>query len=115
MVCEYLHNTNLLSPDLGQKLRKKIVTKNNNRNKIILDFAGYDYMSSSFLNQALGYILINKKWSIREFKKNIKWINVNKDDKLDFDLALENARNKLRLIQNNIDPEKFFREHLPAC
>ena len=113
-VCDYLENSHLLSPDKGKELRKKVLDLLNRSESIILDFDGYEYISSSFVNEVLGKVLIEKKWTGEELKRRVKWENLSEDDETDFLISIENAETKLQLIQNNIDPDEFYRANIPA-
>ena len=114
MVCEFLKTTHLLSPEKGKQLRDNILSLMEESDLIVLDFDGYEYISSSFFNEALGKILIEKKLTAGKLKQIIQWKNISEDDEIDILLSLENAEIKLRLIQRKIDPEEFYRANLPA-
>lgn len=113
-VCEYLNTTHLLSPDKGKVLRDVILKKLANLDKVTIDFEGYEYLSSSFLNEAIGNIIIEQKLSSKNFKERILWKNLSKDDEIDLLLAIENAETRLELVKKKIDPDEFYRSTLPA-
>ena len=113
-VCDFLKTSHLLSPDNGKKLRENVVEGLSTNDSVELDFQGYEYISSSFLNEILGKLLIDNQWSIGEIKQQVKWINISEDDETDFSIALENAETRLKLIKKNINPEEFYRKQLPA-
>lgn len=113
-VCEYLKTSHLLSPDKGKVLKEEIDRLLLDNDQVVLDFQGYEYISSSFLNESFGKLIIENKWSLKDFKERITWKNISEDDETDFLIALNNAETRLNLIINNIDPEKFYRTNLPT-
>ena len=112
-VCCHLQTSALLSPDKGKALYQEISRILAKNNHVILDFQGCEYLSSSFLNEAIGKQLINNQWSAAEIREKICWQNLSEDDEIDLDVAIENAETKLHLIQNDINPEDFYNTNLP--
>ena len=86
----------------------------NNNEEITLNFEGYDYISSSFLNESVGKLIIDQELSVDELKDRIKWENISEEDETDFQIAIENAKTRLHLLKNNIDPEEFYKANLPT-
>lgn len=113
-VCELLKTHNLLSPDKGKELRHKILSLLKKNKEIILNFEGYKYISTTFRNESIGKLIVDKELSDDELTSRIKWENISEDDETDFQIAIENAKTRLHLIENNIDPEEFYRANLPT-
>lgn len=113
IVCELLQTTSLLSPDKGRELTEKIRECLQDDADVMLDFRECEYLSSSFLNEAIGKQLIENQWTAAEFKARIQWQNLSEDAEIDLALSLENAETKLHLIRNDIDPEEFYNNNLP--
>jgi hypothetical protein len=113
-VCEFLNTSHLLSPDRGKVLKEEIERLLLDNEQVNLDFRGYEYISSSFLNESFGKLIIEKEWTLENFQEKITWKNISEDDETDFLIALNNAETRLNLIKNNIDPEKFYRTNLPT-
>lgn len=112
-VCEFLKTNNLLALEKGEELRHKILNLLQNNKEIILDFEGYDYISSSFLNESIGKLIVDQELSVGELMSRVKLENISEDDEIDFQIAIENAKTRLHLIKSNIDPEEFYRANLP--
>jgi len=111
-VCEFLNTNNLLAPDKGRQLRHKILSLLKGNKEIALNFDGYNYISSSFLNESIGKLIVDQELSVDELTSIIKWENISEDDETDFQIAIENAKTRLHLVKNDIDPEEFYRANL---
>ncbi len=113
-VCEFLKTNNLLAPDKGKELRHKILSLLKDNKETTLNFDSYNYISSAFLNESIGKLIVDQKLSVDELTSRVKWENISEDDETDFLIAIENAKTRLHLIENNIDPEEFYRTNLPT-
>jgi hypothetical protein len=113
-VCALLKTSNLLAPEKGETLRESIIQALKESSKVILDFEGYEYISSTFLNESIGKLLIDTKWSKEKLLKKISWCNLADDDETDILIAIENAETRLYLLKNNINLEEFYRSNLPT-
>lgn len=113
-VCQYIGTPNLLSPNKGMRLRNKIMGNLKEHISVTLDFSGYKYISSSFLNEAIGKLCFEMNWNLDTFKKKIRWKNLLEDDELDILIAVENSQTKLFLKKNNMNQQKFYQSTLPA-
>lgn len=111
-VCEFLGTVNLLAPNKGQELKNKITLLLCSKQTVTLDFSGYKYLASSFLNEAIGRLIIENQWNSAAFKEKVKWINISEDDEVDIELSIENAKTKLYLIKNKIDERQFYQANL---
>jgi hypothetical protein len=79
-----------------------------------IDFAGYKFLSSAFLNHAFGQLCIDLNWTSDAFKKNIRIIGLDEDDMQDVELAIENAQTRIQLLKRGIQPEQYFAQHITA-
>ena len=110
-IVEILGTPVLLAPDKGERVRKEIERVNE---EVIVDFEGYQFVSSTFLNHAFGQLCIDKGWTADVFSKRVKIQNLQEDDVDELSLAIDNAAMRLTMIRNGIDPKAFFATHLPA-
>ena len=114
-VVDILSTPVFLSPDKGVKVREiieralGIITPG-----VTIDFAGYEFISSTFLNHAFGQLCIDHEWSTQDFESKVHVINLHEDDVDELQLALDNAQSRRELSKNGINPEQFFAAHLPA-
>lgn len=108
-VVEILGDPVLLAPDKGERIRKEI---EHSKDPVIVDFDGYQFLSSTFLNHAFGQLCINNCWPAATFHEAVKVVNLQDDDIDELDLTIGNAEMRLGMIQKGIDPLEFFATHM---
>ena len=113
-VCDLVETADLLSPKKGDLLRKKISDLLKSNDEVCLDFKNYESLSSSFLNESIGKLIIENEWSPKKSKKMLSWKNLNEDDEVGIEIAIENAKTKLYLIKNKINQAEFYQQNIPA-
>lgn len=101
-------SSSLLSSQKGITLYEELKNFLNEHNQLILDFAGYEYLSSIFINRSFGQLCVDKGWNIDELYKHIELKNVSDEDLASIELAVSNANHRHHLISQNIDPEKYY-------
>jgi len=114
-VCDLLGTENLLSPNKGKVLKEEILRILSLQETVVLDFTGYKYIASSFINESIGNLCIQNHWSKKTLLKKVNWINLSEDDEIDILIAIENAQTKIYLIKEKIPQDKFYQENLHAC
>jgi hypothetical protein len=114
-VTELLETTCLLAPEKGALLASEI------RNSlgffshaVVVDFAGYQFLSSAFLNHAFGQLCIDEDWDIEDFRKKISVKGLDEDDLNELELAIDNAEVRRKLMKKGIDPEEYYSRRIPA-
>jgi hypothetical protein len=114
VVCDMLQTNDLLSPRQGEVLRNKIIQQLELNNSVCLDFINYKSLSSSFLNEVIGKLIIQNNWTPAIFKEKVLWKNIDEDDQNTIEMAIDNAKTKLYLINNKIDQAEFYQRNLPT-
>jgi hypothetical protein len=114
-VCDFLGIENLLSPNKGKVLREEILRILSLQDTVVSDFDGYKYISGSFVNESIGKLCIQNRWSEKTLRKKVTWKNLSDDDEIDILIAIENAQTKIYLIDKNIPQDQFYQQNLHAC
>lgn len=73
-VREYINGDTAVSYEDGKKCYEEIIRKIDNREEIILDFEGIDYVITAFLNPIIGDLILEKGVDIM---KTINILNAN--------------------------------------
>lgn len=107
-IVELIGNPVLLSPDKAEVLFYTLMTYTFDKNKIVVDFDGYKFLSSTFLNNSFGKIILDLGLNKENYNKKITVKNIRKDDMVDYNLALDNAFTKSKWLSKGIDPQKFY-------
>lgn len=113
-VTELLGTPVLLAPEKGGELASYI--KNSLgffSPSVEVDFNGYQFLSSAFLNHAFGQICIDEDWDLQKFSKKVTVKGLDEDDQDDLALALDNAQLRRKLLKEGISVEDFFSK-IPA-
>lgn len=114
-VTRLFDNPVLLAPEKGEELCKKIRAGLKKFDTVKVDFAGYEFLSSAFLNRAFGQLCIDLDMSMQEFEKKVEILNLNEDDTEDLALAIDNAQFRRKLIKQGVtDIGEYFASRLPA-
>lgn len=113
-VVEVVGNPCLLAPDKGTQLASEIQKSLRRNSKVGVDFAGYEFLSSSFLNQAFGQLCLDLDWDTKAFFRKVKVIGLQEDDLEELKLAVDNAQTRRTLVKKGISPQEYFAARLPA-
>ena len=112
-VVSLLDSTSLLSSDKGKVLLDSIVQNlKSSGKKLIIDFSGYEYLSSTLLNHSFGELIIAKNWTMDDLNSNIEIIKLSHDDYEDLELCIFNARQRKKMIDNGQRPEEVYSRYM---
>ena len=109
-----LNTTVLLSTDKGKSLFNFLVNELANNTKIILDFSEYSFISSTFLNNSFGDLIIHFNWDLNSLFEHLEIIGLSEDDFEDLILSVSNARYKKDLIDKGLNPEEIYSNYTTA-
>lgn len=109
-VVEIVNNPVLLASDKGDKLYRHIKKALGAKpfKEITLDFEGYKFLSSTFLNHAFGQLCIDLKISEKQFFNKIKFVKLDEDDLEEVTLSVLNAQLRRGIIRKGHDEKKFY-------
>ncbi len=113
-VVNLLNSPCLLASEKGVSLSEEIKINLAKYNKVKVDFSGYKFISSTFLNNAFGQLCIELSMSKEEFNENIFIIGLDEDDEDEIELTIENAQMKRKLIDKDIDFKELSKTMIPA-
>lgn len=113
-VVSLVGNPCLLSPDKGTILLKAINEVVKNENSVVTDFTGYEFLSSTFLNHSFGQLCIDNDWDDAILKKKVIITGMEEDDLDEVALTIHNAQVRRNLLHQNISPEQYYSERIPA-
>jgi hypothetical protein len=113
-VVEVVGNPCLLAPDKGALLASEIQRALRRSPKVHVDFSGYEFLSSSFLNQAFGQLCLDLDWDTKAFFRKVKITGLQEDDLDELELAIDNAQTRRALVKKGITPQEYFSARLPA-
>jgi STAS-like domain of unknown function (DUF4325) len=103
----------LLSSEKGKILLENILKSlDNSGSKVVIDFSGYEYLSSSFLNHSFGELIILKNWSMEDFNSNLEIINLMEDDMEDLNLSVFNAIQRKKMLDKGLNPEDVYNHYM---
>jgi hypothetical protein len=111
-VIEVVGSPVLLSQDKGNLLKAAMKTALQSSPHIVVDFAGYQFLSTMFLNFSFGSLCLEKDWSEDEFSTAIEVRNLEESDRDDLRLSLYNAQKRRELRRDNIDVVKFYEDNV---
>ncbi|MES2764463.1 MAG: STAS-like domain-containing protein [Bacteroidota bacterium] len=106
-VIELLDSPVLLAPDKGLHLLSEIEKQIKNLGKIKLDFSGYQFLSSTFLNHSFGKYCLNNELSKSKFFERIEIVGLSDDDLEEVEDVVYNAEMKWKLIRKGHNPDNF--------
>ncbi len=114
-VVDLLGTPCLLAPELGQSLAARIKDSLGLfSSSVKVDFEGYQFLSSAFLNHAFGQICIDEDWDTPKFEKKVSVVGLQEDDLDEMRLAVDNAQARRNMIRQGISPETYYSAHLGA-
>lgn len=109
-IVEILDSPVLLASEKGDKLyrllKKAIGTKP--FKEITLDFEGYRFLSSTFLNHSFGQLCIDLKLSEKQFFNKIRFNNIDEDDLDEVKLCVLNAQMRRDILRKGHDEKKIY-------
>lgn len=111
-VISILSSNSLLTAEKGKELLSAIEKGLNSSSSIIIDFSGFSFLSSSFLNNSFGQLALDRNWEFDTLKKHIQFNGIDEDDLEEIELAVFNALSRRNLINKGIDPQAFYSAHL---
>lgn len=112
-VVELLGTPCLLAPERGIQLAAEIKKSIGFLSRVEVDFTGYEFMSSAFLNNSFGQICLDEGWDSEKLHKKVKIKGLDEDDLDEFALAIDNAQSRRVLLRQGINSEQYL-SRLPA-
>jgi hypothetical protein len=113
-VIDIIGNPCLLAPEKGDMIASAIQGALKEAKFVRVDFTGYKFISSAFLNHAFGQLCIDLSWTPEAFSKNIEIVGLDEDDAEEVLLAIDNAQIRIQLLSKGIKPEQYFARHVTA-
>jgi len=113
-VVDYLGTPCLLAPEKGETLAAELKIELQAQNHIQVDFSGYEFLSSAFLNHAFGQLCIDLNWDTKTFRQRVLITNMEEDDLEDLELAIDNAQTRRGLILRGENPDQYYSSRLPT-
>lgn len=104
----------LLASEKGTLLGEEIKQILQTQPAVRVDFTGYEFLSTAFLNHALGQLCIDLNWDAKTFHDNVHIANMGEDDLEDLELAIDNAQTRRGLLLRGVDPDQYYSSRLPA-
>lgn len=104
----------LLSPDKGLILLNEIKSQLNKSKKVVIDFAGYKFFSSSFLNNSFGQLCMDMNMTEKDFFNKISFSGLNEDEIDEIKLSVHNAQTRRKLLKENVNIDDFYKNLMPA-
>jgi hypothetical protein len=107
-------NPCLLASEKGDQLANELKRVLQARQFVEVDFSGYEFLSSAFLNHAFGRVTVDLSLDTRTFNELIKIKGLDEDDMDEVQLAVANAQTRRTLLNNGVNPDEYYATHLPA-
>ncbi len=108
-VADFLNSPVLLAPEKGDKLYKTLADSiAKHKEKIELDFEGYKFLSSTFLNHAFGQLCIDLNLTEEQFFNKISFVNISEDDLDEVKLCVLNAQMRRALRGKGYNENEFY-------
>jgi hypothetical protein len=104
----------LLASEKGEILKLAIIEALENSPFVIVDFLGYQFISSTFFNYAFAALCIDKEWSKVKFDEHIQIQGLSEDDADELELCLFNVQQRRKLLESNVNTEEFYATRIPA-
>lgn len=104
----------LLSPDKGQILLNEVKKYIKKSEKVTIDFTGYKFFSSSFLNNSFGQLCMDMNMSEKEFFNTFSFSGLSEDDLDEIKLSVHNAQTRRKLLKENVNVDEFYKNLMPA-
>ncbi len=113
-VIEVVGSPVLLNSDKGDQLKEAMRTALRETSQITIDFEGYQFLSTMFLNFSIGRLCLENNWGEAEFRQHVTMMNLADDDWSDVELAFENVQKRRELSQNNINITEYYDRNVVA-
>jgi hypothetical protein len=104
----------LLSIQKGELLYSELEKGLALSSDVAVDFTGFAYLSSSFLNASVGKLVLEHGWSEEDFDRHIRVSGLDEADESRFRLTVANAVNRITLRRKNIDTKEFYARLIPG-
>jgi|GEM_PF-2226138 hypothetical protein len=99
----------LLASEKGDRLYLILEQKlSDTGEKIELDFEGYKFISSTFLNHALGQLCIDKNLNEEQFFNKISILNLSEDELDEVKLCVANAQMRRAIREKGFNENEFY-------
>jgi hypothetical protein len=113
-VIEVVGSPVLLNSDKGDQLKEAMQNALHEASHITVDFEGYQFLSTMFLNFSVGRLCLEHDWGRVEFQQHVTILNLADDDWSDVELAFDNVQKRRELSQNNIDITEYYDRNVVA-
>jgi len=113
-VLDITNNPCLLAPEKAEKVAESIRKYLKNGDTVQIDFTGYEFLSSAFLNRAMGQVLIDLDIDKNKLDSIVKVTGLQDDDADDLALAIDNADLRRKLLKKGVSPEEYYSSHVPV-
>lgn len=113
-VVAFLGTPCLLVSEKGDVLAAEVRHQLDSNGQVNVDFGGYEFLSSAFLNHAFGQLCIDMNLDVPLFHNRIRVSGLQEDDAEELELALDNAQTRRTLLMKGTNPDQFFSSRLPA-
>jgi len=113
-IVDLIQSPVLLSPEKGQILLKELKSQLEKSKKINLDFSGFKFFSSSFLNNSFGQLCLDLNISEKDFFNKISFSGLSEDDIDEINLTIHNAQVRRKLKKEDVNVDKFYKKLIPA-
>jgi hypothetical protein len=113
-VVALVDNPCLLAHDKVASLLQSINDGLKKSDSVVVDFTGYEFLSSTFLNHSFGQLCIDNDWDETTFKRKVFIKGMEEDDLDDVALTIHNAQVRRSLIHKSISPADYYSQRLPV-
>jgi cytochrome b involved in lipid metabolism len=107
-VIDLLNSPVLLAAEKGELLYEEIKKHSKSKVKVPVNFKGYKFLSSTFLNNAFGQLCIDLNLDEKSFFEKVKVVGLNEDDTDDLNMVISNAQFRKKLIEDKINVQEFY-------
>ena len=107
-VVEKLDTPVLLSTDKGKSLFYILLDELKHQETLVLDFSGYEYISTTFLNNSIGDLVVTNNWDFETLNKHLNISGLSEDDLEALKLSVNNSKFKKSLIDKGLNPEEIY-------
>lgn len=113
-VVDFLGTPQLIAHENGTALASEIKKQLQTQHRVNVDFGGYEFLSSAFLNHSFGQICIDLNWDAETFRQHISITNMDEDNLEELQLAIDNAQTRRVLILRGMSPDQYYSSRLPC-
>jgi hypothetical protein len=113
-VVDFLGTPCLLASEKGTILASELKRLLQQYKEVTVDFTGYEFLSSAFLNRAFGQLSIDLNLDPGRFHERVHILGLQEDDLDEVRLSIDNADTRRLLISKGENPDHYFSSRLPA-